>query len=800
MKTSVKWLKNYVDMPWAPAELAEKLTLAGLEVEGLIPVGQVPDGIVVAEILSRNPHPDADRLSVCEVSIGVEEPLQIVCGAPNCAAGAKVPLATIGTVMEEGFKIKKSKLRGVMSQGMLCSAGELNLSEDHAGLMILPQDAPVGAPLSDVLDTDMVIDWEVTPNRPDWLSHIGIAREVAAVNDSCASFRMPAVAVESVKDASINSLASVEVLDHELCPRYIARMVRNVTIAPSPEWMQTALAAVGIRSINNVVDITNYVLMECGQPLHAFDYDLIAGHKIIVRRAHDGEKLTTLDGGEHELTTENLLIADAEKGVALAGVMGGGNTEISDKTTTVFLESAVFQARNIRATARKLGLSSESSHRFERGVGLEMAEFASLRACALMCELAGGELVDGKIDAYPKPYVPHTVACRFARVNSLIGVVIDPDQVVSYFERLGLGVVSRDEMIVIVSVPSFRLDLEREVDLIEEVARLYGLDNINGEAGKVKAGGPMASDTYYPIEEARAQLLGLGLDETMTYSLVSLQTAVENTGVAENELIGLANPLSIETAYMRPTLLPGLLQTVGINVAHNNADIAFFELGRVLTKSPELPEERQQVGIVLSGHAHPERFGTEREREYDFFDMKGLVESWLELRRLTAFECRPASHPAFKQGVCAAIFSGKEQIAVFGEVCAELTHGIRLRHPLLLALVELDTLIATPVKPRKYQALPQFPAVVRDISLVAAASVTSQTIVDAIKAANCSWLEKVELFDVYEDEKALGPGKRSLAYSVTYRDPKKTLTDQKVNKAHEKIRASLAKALPVELR
>jgi phenylalanyl-tRNA synthetase beta chain len=801
MKTSMKWLSHYVDLPGDCREVAERLTLAGLEVEGIEQVGAMPDGVMVGKILSRNPHPDAERLSVCEVDAGTGETLQIVCGAPNCDAGNKVPVATVGTVMGENFKIKKAKLRGVASFGMLCSRDELGLGGEHTGLFELPADAPVGTPLGDYLESDAVIDWEVTPNRPDWLSHLGIAREMAAVCDCRDSFKFPEVTLTPVAGTDVADLASVEVQAPELCPRYTARVIRNVKIGSSPEWLQQALEAVGLRSINNVVDITNFVLMECGQPLHAFDYDLVAGHKIVVRRAAAGETLKTLDGAEHKLSAENLVIADAEKGVALAGIMGGGNSEISETTTTVLLESAAFDASNIRASSKQLGVRSDSSHRFERGVGLDMVDFAGRRAAALLCELAGGELVDGVIDVYPQPYVAHTVTARFARINQLIGVEIAPEMVADFFERLGLTVVQRDADAITVSIPSFRLDLEREADLIEEVVRLYGLDNIPAAPATAKLGGSMKDDAFYPVEKARAELLGLGLDESITYTLMSQSVALNGTGLAENELFELSNPISAENAILRPSLIPGLVQVLAHNVAHHNHDLRLFEIGRVFNAGEKgLPEERLQAGLLLCGRPHPERFGAERGQLYDFYDMKGLLTSWLDARGLSGAVCRVASHPGFVAGQCAEIVVGKRVVAVFGKLAPALVKGMRLKSDAFVALVELDSLLSLASGAGTYEALPQFPATSRDISLVAPLEVTNEQILATIRQMNPKFLESIELTDIFEDAKVLGPGKRGLTYSLTYRHTAKTLKDEEANNSHARVRKRLAQQLPVEYR
>ncbi len=799
MKTSVTWLKKYVDIPWEPRELARNLTLAGLEVEGIDQLGMIPDGVVVAEILSREKHPNADTLSVCQVTTGTGEPLQIVCGAPNCDAGRRVPLATIGTAFAD-FKIKKAKLRGVESNGMMCSARELSLSEDHGGLLILPPETPLGQPVKELIQTDAVIDWEVTPNRPDWTSHIGIAREIAAViGAGQAGVRLPAAELKTVAGVPVASAAAVEVVAPDLCPRYIARVIRNVKIGPSPEWLCRALEAVGLRPINNVVDITNFVMLEYGQPLHAFDLALLEGRKIVVRRAAAGETITTLDGKEFKLTSENLLICDGARGVALAGVMGGQNSGIRDETTTVLLESALFLPANIRATSRKLGISTDSSYRFERGVTFATVEAASRRAAALLCELAGGEVLDGALDVTAGLVAAAVIPCRPARVNRILGLDLSEAQVINCLERLGCTVAAAGTGTLQVTVPHWRLDLKAEIDLVEEVVRIHGLHNVPEAAAIARSGGSIRNDKYVPQEEARRQLLALGLDEVMHYSMMSALVATTGTGVAAEELIKLTNPISAESACMRPSLLPFMLQSVGHNLAHGNPDLGLFEIGRVFAKSANLPEERWQGCLALTGRRHPERFGAERAELADFYDLKGLLEGWFASRRVPAvFEA--AEHPAFVPGGCASALAGGKALAVFGEIKSELTKGMRLKTPLFAALVEVDTLTALATPPAKYQPLPQFPATARDISMVAPEDVTAGQILDAIRSAKCPWLEKVEIFDLFRDEKALGPGKKSLAVSLTYRRADRTLTDDEGNQAHDQVKAKLAKTLPVVYR
>lgn len=802
MKTSVTWLKKYVDIPWEPKELARRLTLAGLEVEGIEQRGAIPDGVVVAEILSRDKHPNADKLSVCRVTTGQGEPLQIVCGAPNCDAGKRVPLATLGTSFGD-FTIKKAKLRGVESNGMLCSARELGLSDDHSGLLHLPADAPLGRPLTELIPCDTVIDWEVTPNRPDWTSHLGIAREIAAVTGAGQEgVRTPAAELKTAAGAKVEAAASVEVRAPDLCPRYVARVIRDVKVGPSPDWMCRALEAVGLRPINNVVDITNFVMLEYGQPLHAFDLAQLAGRRIIVRRAAEGETITTLDGKEFKLAPDNLLIADAERGVALAGVMGGLHSGINDATTTVLLESAAFNPSSIRATSRRLGIHTDSSYRFERGVSPETAEAASRRAAALLCELAGGEVLEGAIDVQAAPAAPIVIPCRTSRVNRVLGLNLTTAEVAACLRRLGMTVAedAANPDLVQASVPHFRLDLKSEIDLVEEVVRMHGLHNISETVTTALSGGSIRDDKYLPQEQARRQLLALGLDEVVHYSMLSVQTATTGTGVKESELIRLANPISAEAACMRPSLLPFMLQTVAHNIAHNNPDLGLFEIGRVFVNAPGQPEERLMACIAMTGRRHPERYGAERAEVLDFYDLKGLLEGWLSDRAAADVRCETTEHPAFRAGTAARLAAGGRDVAVFGEVAPEFTKGMRLKTPLFLALVELEALTAMTAPPPKYAPLPQFPATARDISLVCPETVTAAQIEAVIREAKCPWLRSVEVFDLFQDEKALGPGKKSLAFSLTYRRDDRTLTDEEGNQAHESIKAALAKKLPVQYR
>jgi phenylalanyl-tRNA synthetase beta chain len=796
MKTSCKWLRDYVDIDWDAKQLAHELTMVGLEVEGIEEIGALPDSVVVARIESREKHPDADKLSVCKVEDGSGELVDVVCGAPNCDAGQYAVLARAGTTLPGGMKLKKTKIRGQVSMGMLCAQDELGLGDDHDGIIILDTDTEPGTPYRDVIGVDTVIDWEVTPNRPDWLSHIGIAREIGAVTD--ANLRLPEVNTAKSGGGDIHAEFAVAVDAADLCPRYTARLIKNVTIGPSPDWLRTYLRAVGLRPINNIVDITNFVLLECGQPLHAFDCDKLHSKKLIIRRAADGETITTLDSQEHKLTEANLLIADETGGVALAGVMGGGNSEISDATTTVLLESAAFDAINIRATSKATKLSTDSSYRFERGVDVEMVDFASRRAADLICELAGGSLIDGVIDVRAGQYEPHTVTCRYSQVRRLLGVDLGADNLQGILTRLGLAVTSADAESCTVAIPSFRLDLDREVDLIEEIARLYGLNNIPIAIPAARIGGERIDDAYYALETMRNELLSLGLYECITSSTVAETIAA--VGTESDSMLRLKNPLSAEMGVMRPSLLHAILGTVARNIAHGNHHLAVFELGRIYDATPGSQEERTETAIAVTGLKHPERFSQEREVEYDFFDMRGILEDWMQIRRIDGYEIRPATHVSFTPGACAELVANDIVLAVYGEVSHAHLSDMRLTMPLYTALINVDAVLATQPTASLYAALPQFPSTARDVAFIADEGLPNQQVLDVIYGAKVKTLEKVELFDIFRDDDAIGANRKSMAYSLTFRAKDRTLKDSEVNKAHERIRTRLSDELPIELR
>lgn len=791
MNISYNWLKKYIDLSLTADELPAKLTMAGLEVEGIEKTGSIPEGVVTAKILSRNPHENSDHLSVCQVDKG-DEVLQIVCGAPNCDAGNIVPLATIGTTFKDGegtFTIKKGKLRGVESFGMMCSARELGLSNDHDGLLILPADTKIGVPFGELMDSDVVYDCSVTPNRPDWLSHIGVARDIAALLDT--KLVMPEVCNA---DAPIVS-GLVTVNDPELCPIYAARMIRGVKVGDSPEWMQKALAAVGIRPISNLVDITNYVMMEMGVPLHAFDIRNLSGEKIIVRRAAEGESIVALDGKKYDLTPENLCICDAEKPVAIAGVMGGEYSGIQPDTTTVVLESAFFDPDSIRMTSRKLGLSSDASYRYERGVDRNAVLAAGRRALQLILEIAGGEYVGCCEVAAPAPEV-RTIEADYNRIRGLLGLEVTDCEIEKILTSLGFGM-SAPGMF---TVPSWRVyDVVGEADLAEEVARIYGLDKL--PAVPIRAiTDDFKLDGCHVIESLRNQLTGIGLDEIVCGSMIDEKSATADKMFAPEELIRPYNPISLDLGVMRPSLLPGILNTVRHNIARKNLDLALFEIGHVFCKNTEkFPEERDELSIAVTGRIHPERFSAERAVVADFYDLKGIIESLLTARKVKNFQFRAAEDPRFLKGHCAEVLVNKRVAGVFGEVVPALTKGMRLSTPLFVAMIQLKELLTAEERTLLYDPISQFPSTSRDVAFIAPKELEHRIVVDFIQKAHLPNLERVELFDIFEGE-AVGEGRKSMAYSLIFRSAERTLTDDEVNSAHEKLRQKLERGLGVELR
>jgi phenylalanyl-tRNA synthetase beta chain len=808
MKVTLNWLKQYVDFNWSPEELTGRLTMLGLEVEGVQKISGAFDGIVVAQVIARDKHPNADKLSLCRVNDGTGE-RQIVCGAQNFKAGDKVPLILPGASLppnagvQEPFTIKVGKIRGVESHGMLCSPQELGLPDQVDGLLILREDAKVGQLFAEYLGRsggDVVYDLEVTPNRPDLNSVIGIAREIAAVTGN--ELKIPVIQFLNTESEPIGGLVSVQNDEPELCPRYTARTVRKVKVGPSPDWLKSILEKVGIRSINNVVDITNYVMLESGQPLHAFDYHLLKGSgtnppKIIIRRANEGEKFSTLDGKERALTNQMLLIADETKALALAGVMGGKNSEINTNTTDVLVESAYFKPQNIRATSRKLELRTDSSYRFERGGDVEICDWASRRAAQLICNLAGGQVLGHSVDNFPNQIPPTQITLHFAKTKDLLGIGISHSEQVSFLTKLGLKVLEQTPGICIFEIPTWRVDLKREVDLIEEVGRLYGVEKIPATPPRGAIGANTFDSVYDQIAEARRILSGLGLDEAQGQTLI----ANAEYRIKNDELVALANPLSSDMDVLRPSLLLGLIHSLRHNVTRKNYDIALFEIGRVFTQANGQSKEERRAAIAITGQRAQNFWsGGERDAKFDVYDLKGLLEEFMEqfgLRGIT-FVRRNENNALFLESATVSL-GGKLQLGELGLLLPALAKKYDLRDAVFLAELNLDQLIARRNPARSYKLLPQFPAIRRDVAMLVPEATTHESVLRTVKQTTAVNLENVELFDVFRG-KNVPAGQKSLAYAFTYRSSEKTLTDAEVNVAHAKIVEALKTQLKAAVR
>ena len=806
MKVTLNWLKQYVDFDWTPEVLAERLTMLGLEVEGVRKVTGEFEGIVVAQILTKDKVPGSDKLSVCKVNDGRGE-RTIICGAQNHNAGDKVPLILPNFALplkpgeKEPFVVKERKVFGITSQGMMCSPQELGLPDKVDGLLILPADAPVGKSFAAYLNRapgDVVYDLEITPNRPDWNSVIGIAREIAALTGK--ALRMPELR-NPESEADSEEPVAVRIDDTGLCPRYTARVLKGVKVGPSPDWLRSMLEKVGIRSISNVVDVTNFVMLEIGQPLHAFDYHLVGRGKdgkptLVVRRAAEGEKFRTLDGGERTLTHEMLLIADEQKGIALAGVMGGQNTEISSQTVDVLLESAHFKSTNIRRTSKTLGLRSESSYRFERGSDIGICDWASQRAAQLILETAGGRLAGGVVDVYPQPVAPRQITLRHRKVNELLGIQLRPEESEFYLGQLGLksigrkpkpvGAESPEVEPVTLQIPTFRVDLKREVDLIEEVARLHGVDKIPSTPPRGAIGSNPHDIVHDQIAEARRLLTGTGLNEAQGQTLVSKAEC----GAQNAETVALANPLSSDMDVLRPSLLPGLLNILRHNVSRKNGDLALFEIGRVFgvaTAESLRHTEERRVAIALSGQRDPLFWsGAERGTKFDIHDLKGLLEEFFEQfgMRGAVFNRRANSTGLFVES--AAIQLGKLPIGELGQLHPALAKRCDLRDAVFLAELNLDQLLVRRATAKSFKPLPAFPSVRRDVAMLVPESTTHEVVLQTVKQVKPANLESVELFDVFRGQN-VSAGQKSMAYAFTYRNPERTLTDAEVNAAHTKV-------------
>jgi phenylalanyl-tRNA synthetase beta chain len=807
MKVSYNWLAQYVDLSGiTPEELAEKLTRSGVEVDAVEYLNKGVTDVVVGYVAEKEKHPDADKLNVCQVDVGTGELLQIVCGAKNVAAGQKVPVAVVGAKLPGDFKIKKAKLRGVASNGMICSAKELGMNdkllpkEIQEGILVLPEDLEIGQPIHQVVGLDdVVLELGLTPNRSDCLSMIGVAYEVAAILGR--EVKLPETNVPE-KGSSIEDKVSIDIEAPEQCHRYMARLISGIKLGASPLWMQNRLMAAGVRPINNIVDITNYVMLETGQPLHAFDYAAVENGRIVVRLAKPEEKITTLDDVERTLDEEMLLITDGIKPIGIAGVMGGANSEVTDTTTTILLESAHFSGSSIRKTARKLGLRSEASVRFEKEVNPQAVEQALNRAAALMVELTDGEVAQGKADKTITIPEEKKVELRLSRLNGLLGTELSLTDVTAIFDRLAFSYNVEGETVTVIA-PTRRQDITREVDLIEEVARLYGYDHIPTTLPHGDNTQGLLTREQMLRRTIRQVLNGAGLDEVSTYSFTHPNIAHDFATVyRDTKPIPLAMPMSEERSVLRVNLLPHLLETAAYNSNRKERDLALFELGTVFLSDEEtlskLPEERLTLAGLLTGNWVGPHWQQKAE-PVDFYLVKGILDVLLNRLGITGIEYRPVKeligmHPGRTAYIVLqeriAGYVGQVHPATQQKYDVSETYVFQLDAALLFELATMH---------QGMMPLPKYPAISRDIAVVVDRNVSAGDLQKVIEASAGELLESVRVFDVYVDDK-LGENKKSVALSCTYRDLEKTLTDEEVQAAHDNVIKALAAECGAELR
>ena len=786
MKFSVNWLREFVDLPDKIDKLAELLTLAGVEIEAIEERGAKIDQVIVAQIKESSRHPNADRLTVCTVDDGSGQARQIVCGATNYKVGDKVPLALPGAVLPNGLEIKKSKLRGVESEGMLCSGKELGFSEDAAGLLILSPDAKIGAKIADLFPSDTILDVEITPNRGDLLSHYGLAREIAALTNGDAAPPPRGIKETTREDSRRGRRGSIEILSPKECPFYSARKIDNVKVGPSPDWLRAKIEAAGIRSINNIVDISNFVMLELGQPTHAFDVDKLKGG-IVVRLARDGEKFLALDGKTYTLTSKDLVIADQERVVGIGGVMGGEETGVTESTKNVLLEAAYFQPSSVRHTARILNLPSDASYRFERGVDPEMILPASNRATELMRELASGTPAKEIATAGNLPSPPEDVSLRYEKCDQLLGLTLKHKEVDEILERFGLRKKAKAEKTGSTwKIPSYRRDLQRDVDLIEEVIRAYGVDKVSG-TDRSRFTPASEADKAHDLEtDLRMLLVARGFDEARTSKLLPREAISLGESAIE-----LKNPLSEDHVALRPSLIPGLLGVLGRNVRAGAERVAIFELGRVFI--PPGGKEEKKLGILVWGNAASAHdWRTQTKRRLDFFDLKGALDS-VGLPRVSL---RRTQHVDL--AMAAEILSADRVVGLIGQLSAARTSTIDASGAIFIAEVDVDRVLDARRSAKTFRELERFPSVTRDIAMIVPEKISHAEILCAIENPKEALLESVQLFDLFTGE--LGEARKSLAYSLTYRDQSRTLTNEEVTAAHAKIRERLRRDLGAELR
>lgn len=793
MKVPYKWLKDYININISPKELADRLTLSGSNVEEVITSGEEIQNVVTGKLIKIESHPDAEKLVICQLDIATGEELQIVTGADNMKVGDVVPVALHGSSLPNGVKIKKGKLRGIVSNGMMCSEEELGIAgeEQAHGLMILPQSTPIGKDIKEVLGLDnSVIDFEITSNRPDCLSMIGMARETAATLGL--KYELPEISFKAGCNENIDDSIKVEVKDSNLCRRYMARGIKNINIEPSPAWMQERLMDAGVRPINNIVDITNFVMIELGQPMHAFDRREISSNRIVVERAEENEKFVTLDGIERTLNTNMLNIKDGNKTIGLAGIMGGLNSEVKDDTTEIVFESANFDGTNIRISSQSLGIRTEASSKFEKDLDPNLVKLAMDRACSLVEELKAGCVMEGTIDIYPNPLKERQLEVSVTWVNKFLGTEITSNKMKEYLDRLELFTELKED-ILLINVPTFRGDVNIKEDVAEEIARIYGYDNIPITVMNSISLNGGKSKKQKLEDKVIATLLGSGLNQAISYSFVSPKVFDKVLIPEDSSLrkaVTIKNPLGEDFSIMRTTSLPSMMEALARNYARSNEEAKLFEIGKIYIPnedSSKLPEETNIITIGMYG-------------KVDYFDLKGIVENIINSLGITNVSFnRENNNQSFHPGKTATLYSKKDYLGILGEVHPDISDNYGIEVSSYVAVLNFDMLVKLSSNDNKYNPLPKYPAVTRDLAVLVEESILVQQIEDIIRKQGSNILDSIKLFDVYRGSQ-IPDGKKSVAYALSYRAEDKTLTDIEVKKVHDKILRSLEHQLGAELR
>lgn len=787
MRVPLSWLKEYIELPQTPIHIAKMLTLAGLEVDAVETVAASFTNVVVGKVLEVQKHPNADKLVVAKVTDGTET-FQVVCGAPNCREGIKTAFAKIGASLpEEGgkeFKVKLSKIRGVESSGMLCSGKELHINEDSDGIMEFSMNAVEGTNVADMF-SDTVFEISLTPNLSHCACVVGVARELAAHTGG--KMKYPEIKVTETPE-KIEGSTKATVLDFAKCPRYTGRLIKNVKIGPSPDWLQNRLNACGIRPINNIVDITNYVLLELGQPLHAFDFDKLNGKQIVVRAAQEGEKFVTLDGKERVLSANDLLISDMTKGVAIAGVMGGLDSEVTDQTTNILLESAFFHPSTIRKTSKRLGMITDASHRFERGVDPNGVVQASNRAAELMAKLAGGQVVGGIIDQKEKDFPEKKVSFRLSRTNAVLGTHLSVGEVDSILKRLEMPFEWDGRDSFKVTIPTYRFDINGEIDLIEEVARVYGYENIDKKTPYYSSSTLLNTPIFSFEREVSNLLIGEGLQQFLTCDLIGPKMLEVIKGIdapLEEGMIKILNPTSVEQSIMRTSLLPGLLQVVKYNYDHQNHNLRGFEIGRIHYKKDDQYREEYAAAIIMTGQNHP-HWWKHKSHESDFYDLKGIIENIFRELGIEGYTFRNNQLPTLHTGRQASIYVGENEIGTFGEVHPSIQRRLDVPQRILFAEMDLQSLYRLRKPLQKMKPLPIYPCSERDWTIKLKEEIPIEQVFNAIHSIPTTLLEEVTLLDVYRSEK-LGKEFKNVTFHFVYRDKEKTIAQEAVDAEHARV-------------